>query len=51
MERYREGNLSRGDQVLKEPKEPTVADGMSEVEHSRCWGREAVGSGAVTLGF
>ena len=51
MERYREGNLSRGDQVLKEPKEPAVADGMSEAGHSRRWGREAVGSGAVTLGF
>ena len=50
MERYREEGLGRGDQRVKDPKEPTVVGGMSEVENSRHWGREAVGNWVVMLG-
>lgn len=50
MERYRQEDLSRGDQIVKNPKEPTVGGGMSEVENSRHWGREAVGNWVVMLG-
>ena len=50
MERYREEGLSRGDQTVKDPKEPTVVGGTSEVENSRFWGREADGNWVVMLG-
>lgn len=33
--RHGEEDLSRGDQVLKEPSEPHVAGGMSEMEQGR----------------
>ena len=50
MEKYREEDPSKGDQAVKDPKEPPVVGGMSEVENSRRWSREAAGNWVVMLG-
>lgn len=42
MQSYGEENLGSGDQVGTEPKEPSVAGGMSAMEFSKHWGRKAV---------